>query len=207
MSNLESRRRISLALKGKPRPTKGKTYEEIYGQEIAEKLRELRKQKAYERGFNLQRFKFQKGNKFGRLNKGIASKLKGKTYEKILGIRRAKKLKQFRAKTFLQARINQGYWKINKIEKELLQQFPELEYVGNGKYIIQFTDGRQKNPDFLIKNQSNKVIEVFGDYWHKDDDPEELIEKYNKIGMQAFVIWEKEIKNSSFNKLRRFIYA
>lgn len=78
-------------------------------------------------------------------------------------------------------------------------------YVGHGQFWVRFSN-RSKNPDFVIKNK-DKVIELFGDFWHKDDDPSTLIEEYNNAGYDCLVLWEKEIREgllSSVRKINRF---
>lgn len=68
----------------------------------------------------------------------------------------------------------------------------KIIYVGNGKLWVSFKNGRRKNPDFKIIEQ-RKVIEVYGDYWHRNDNPEELIYQYAQIGYKCLIIWESEI--------------
>jgi len=67
-----------------------------------------------------------------------------------------------------------------------------IYYVGNGTWWRNLSNGTHKNPDFKIKGQ-NKVIEIFGDYWHRNDDPQELIDLYKQAGIDCLVIWEHEI--------------
>jgi len=77
-----------------------------------------------------------------------------------------------------------------------------VRYIGNGIWwrtlkIVDIdgnTDIIYKNPDFKVKGQ-NKLIEVFGDYWHKDDDPEYWYKVWKDNGYELLVIWEHEIKN------------
>lgn len=70
----------------------------------------------------------------------------------------------------------------------------KVRYVGLKDFWLKL-DGKNKNPDFKVIGQ-RKIIEVFGDYWHRNDDPSELIYQYGQIGYQCLVIWEYEIKNS-----------
>jgi hypothetical protein len=81
--------------------------------------------------------------------------------------------------------------KPEKILEEILQQVcpNEYKYVGNGD----FTIGR-KFPDFVNINGKKKVIELFGDYWHKNDNPQDKIDIYAQYGFGCLVIWEKELK-------------
>ncbi len=76
--------------------------------------------------------------------------------------------------------------KPNKLEQIYIDEFNFLEYVGDGKLIIM---GRC--PDFKVYGKQ-KLIEIFGDYWHKGEDPNILIEHYRKYGYECIVIWETE---------------
>jgi G:T-mismatch repair DNA endonuclease (very short patch repair protein) len=90
----------------------------------------------------------------------------------------------------------------NKPETILNQLTPtEVRYVGNRSWwcrIKLLVDGeyvtKSKNPDFKITGQK-KVIELYGNFWHKNDNPEDLINAYKAIGYDCLVIWESEIYN------------
>jgi hypothetical protein len=101
-------------------------------------------------------------------------------------------------------------WTPNKPERIINMLTPEeVVYVGNrawwrklkikknGEYIEQ-----SKNPDFKIKGQ-NKVIELYGDYWHKNDNPDDLINAYKEVGFDCLVIWESEIYNELENTIEK----
>jgi len=75
----------------------------------------------------------------------------------------------------------------------------EWKYTGDFSFII-----GGKNPDFVNINGQKKCIEHFGDYWHKDDDPQDRINLFKQYGWDCLVIWESELKN--FKKLRRKIF-
>jgi G:T-mismatch repair DNA endonuclease (very short patch repair protein) len=79
-----------------------------------------------------------------------------------------------------------------------------LEYTGDRTKWVKFKDGCVKNPDFIIKDK-RIVIEVFGDYWHKGEDPNILIKKYNEIGYYCIVLWESDIKSNSLESLKELI--
>lgn len=85
--------------------------------------------------------------------------------------------------------------KPNKAEQKLdilLQGlFPnEYKYVGSGQFVL-----GGKCPDFMNINGKKKVIELFGDYWHKGEDPNNIIDHYKKYGFDCLVIWENELHN------------
>jgi hypothetical protein len=73
-----------------------------------------------------------------------------------------------------------------------LTQSPNLKYVGNGEWWRLLPNDQRKNPDFKITGE-NKVVELFGNYWHRNDDPAELQDLYKQVGIDCLVIWEKEI--------------
>ena len=64
----------------------------------------------------------------------------------------------------------------------------EYRYVGDGKVII---DG--KCPDFINCNGQKKIIELFGDYWHKGQDPQKRMERFRQFGFNTLVVWEHEL--------------
>ena len=78
----------------------------------------------------------------------------------------------------------------NKSELALLEIISPLGfiYVGDGSLII-----KRKNPDFVDNN--NRLIELFGDYWHEGDNPQERINIFKSFGYETLVIWESELKS------------
>lgn len=103
-----------------------------------------------------------------------------------------------------------------KPEKRIITSFSNWKYTGDGKFWLKFKDGTYKNPDFILQslqsidnNYYKIAIEVFGDYWHRNDNPNDIIEKYNEIGWRCIIIWEKEINELDdydlFDKIDRFI--
>lgn len=102
----------------------------------------------------------------------------------------------------------------NKIEQLVGKSYGYLKYTGDKNFWVKFKDGTHKNPDFILKSLNGGyfkiAIEVFGNYWHKDDDPQELIKKYNDVGWRCMVLWENEIlelykEHILFDKIDRFI--
>lgn len=105
--------------------------------------------------------------------------------------------------------------KANEIKPNKLEKFfddmtpPNIRYIGNGTWWRLLPNGKRKNPDFKVTGE-NKVIEVYGDYWHRNDDPQELIDLYKQIGIDCLVIWENEIYNQPqlvLGKVNDFISA
>ena len=77
----------------------------------------------------------------------------------------------------------------------------EFCFVGNGQLMI---DG--KNPDFVSINNDHKLIEIWGDYYKKGRDPQDLIDFYNARGYQCIVIWASELRHSEevMKKVKEF---
>lgn len=80
----------------------------------------------------------------------------------------------------------------NKSEKKLHvildRLFPErFKWVGGGEKII---DG--KCPDF-IDESSKTIIELFGRYWHKEQEVETRVNHFQ--GYQTIVVWDTELKD------------
>ena len=99
--------------------------------------------------------------------------------------------------------------KPNKLETYLdniLQHnFPrQWEYVGDGQLII-----GGKWPDFANINGKKQLIELFGDYWHQGEDPQDKIDHYKKYGFKCLVIWEHELnqlpEEQIVSKVREFV--
>jgi G:T-mismatch repair DNA endonuclease (very short patch repair protein) len=91
------------------------------------------------------------------------------------------------------------------IKKLLSVISKDYKYVGDGSFII-----NGFNPDFINK-KSNKIIELYGTYWHKR--PEVIkrdirrIKSYKKYGYKTLIIWEHELINIGkvTKKLVKFI--
>jgi len=78
-------------------------------------------------------------------------------------------------------------------------EFP-YAFTGNGAYMV----GR-KNPDF-VRISKDAVIELWGDYFHKGQDPQERISFFAKHGYKCLVIWASELVHSNevVSKIRMF---
>mgnify|MGYP001767015705 CR=1 FL=1 len=63
-----------------------------------------------------------------------------------------------------------------------------------------------RNPDFAYIKQK-KLIEFFGDYWHKGQNPQKRINIFKRVGWSCVVIWGKEFKNIKKlkNKIIKFM--
>jgi len=65
------------------------------------------------------------------------------------------------------------------------------KFVGDGQFII-----GGKCPDFVNVNGQKKLIELFGDYWHKEDEVESRINYFSQFGFNTLIIWESELSNT-----------
>lgn len=81
----------------------------------------------------------------------------------------------------------------------------EYNFVGQGKVII---DGLC--PDFININGQKKIIELYGDYWHKMPNRKlqdaRRIKTYKKYGYKTLIVWEHELKDIDkvTNKIENF---
>ena len=96
----------------------------------------------------------------------------------------------------------------SSLEKTLQGIFPDnIKYTGNGEFWITFNSGRKKCPDFIAidkkGNYTKNVIEAHGNYWHLNEDEQELIDAYAKVGYKCLVLWESEVKNNLPNVLTK----
>jgi len=80
----------------------------------------------------------------------------------------------------------------------------DVYFVGDGTLYVTLKDGSKKNPDFKVHGQ-RKFIELFGDYWHKNENPELLIQKYKEIGFDCIIFWESEIKKMSKEDIKKIV--
>lgn len=95
----------------------------------------------------------------------------------------------------------------NKPEIELLELLQKLypndwKYVGDGNLVI-----AGKNPDFVNVNGKKLLIELFGDYWHRNDSPRKRAAVFKPFGFRTLVIWQHELKNKTnvIRRIRRFV--
>lgn len=87
----------------------------------------------------------------------------------------------------------------NALERKIWKVLgPSFEFTGDGSYKI---DGLK--PDFISKTRKI-VIEVYGDYWHKDEPLQKTIRRVSRFernGWRVIIIYEHEIHDPI--KLRR----
>mgnify|MGYP001586202353 FL=1 len=61
-------------------------------------------------------------------------------------------------------------------------------FIGDGKIPI-----GGKHPDFY--DNKNAIIELFGDYWHRGENPQNRIDFFKNINYNCIVIWEHELRH------------
>lgn len=72
----------------------------------------------------------------------------------------------------------------------LTEYFPQQWKYNDGWFILS-----GKIPDFVNINGKKQVIELFGDYWHKDENPQGRINLFRQYGYDCLVIWEHSLKD------------
>jgi very-short-patch-repair endonuclease len=60
--------------------------------------------------------------------------------------------------------------------------------VGDGSLVV---DGRC--PDFW--DGGNRLVELFGGFWHRDDGPQERVDFFARRGYDCVVVWDSELKD------------
>lgn len=89
----------------------------------------------------------------------------------------------------------------NKKELKLFCYADEVcpnEYVLNTRGEILILGG--KIPDFVNINGKKKLIELYGDFWHRNDNPQDRIDYFKQFGWDTLVIWESELKDREILK-------
>jgi len=122
----------------------------------------------------------------------------------------SKSHKQKLALHLAEVRYNAAKKKLTNPEKIFNELTPDIiRFTGNRVWWRKLPNGKYKNPDFKVTGK-NKVIEVFGNYFHRNDNPQDLINLYKQIGIDCLVIWENEIYNQPqlvLEKVNDFISA
>jgi G:T-mismatch repair DNA endonuclease (very short patch repair protein) len=80
----------------------------------------------------------------------------------------------------------------NKLERDFAAAFPELRFVGDGQLYLNDSVGAIC-PDF-VHPSLNKAVELFGDFWHEGENPNDRISRINSVGWECLVIWESEFR-------------
>lgn len=135
--------------------------------------------------------------KYGVINPSHSTELREKRKKVLIekyGTEHIMHVPEIKAK----ARKQRKKGEMNKIENFLFSLAPtNLTYVGDSSKWFTI-EGKIVNPDFLVEpfDQTNSVIEVYGNYWHYKDNPQDRIDLFAKIGIKCLVIWGSELDTS-----------
>jgi hypothetical protein len=94
----------------------------------------------------------------------------------------------------------------NNLEASVMEMlhkhFPdEWEYSGNGGLVL----GRCC-PDFVRNHGHNQVIEIYGDYWHRGENPQDRVDLFDTYGYKTLVIWENEVHSMSEEEFVKLVF-
>ena len=231
MDNPESRKKVSKALTG--RRLSEETKEKLRQVNLGKHLLEETKRKISKANTGKKHTE-EHNRKVSEAKKGKPSWIKGLTKETSESVRRQSEKvsgknhpfygKQHKEETKKElSEIVKSLWRDpvyvemmlkarrvepNKPEKYLLEILNNLflnEYAYNGNFSAGITIAG-KVPDFVNINGQKKLIELFGDYWHKGEDPQIRIDLFKEYGWDCLVIWEHELKDidAVINKVLEF---
>ncbi len=84
--------------------------------------------------------------------------------------------------------------KTSKVERSLKPYVEPLGYVHtlDKRYFIGKSTDRVRIPDY-VNSKERKIIEVWGRYWHRGQDPQEMIDWYTSYGWSCIALWEDEV--------------
>lgn len=173
----------------------GKTVEEIYGVDEGKRLRKL---------YSEQRK--------GELNPIYGTKRPQHVCDALSKAHKGKK----QSPEHRLLRLRKSFAKMrmapNKLELRILNIIEEsslpFKFVGDGSMII-----HGFAPDFISTDGSMKIIEVFGDYWHGEKNPDLTYVRtedgrkkvFADLGYDMLVLWESKINSSTDEQLHNEI--
>lgn len=212
---------------------KGKTYEEIFGIERAKKMRQSRSNPNAVYSRKVKHYCLDCGAEIYRgsirclkcAKSGENQPMKGKHYPEGVYLKRSIANKGRPMPPGTGAKIskakmghivspetrkkiathwqNEEYWlkqmkarqiKPNKEELKLASFLAELElpyrFVGDGQFIL-----GGKCPDFLNVDGQKKLIEYWGEFWHRGQKPDDRINFFRQYGFETLVIRSSELRN------------
>ena len=114
---------------------------------------------------------------------------------------------RYRDPVYIEKMIKAWNIKPNKPETLMLELLNNL-YPNQWKYTGDFSFTiNGKSPDFTNCNGQKKIIEIFGDYWHRGQNPQDRIDAFSPFGYETLVIWEHELKNihNVMNRIHLFM--
>lgn len=88
----------------------------------------------------------------------------------------------------------------NQLEAHVAELLSPLGFHFVGKKSLRIAG---QTPDFW--DGDHKVIEVYGDYWHRNDDPQERIDLFKAHGYDCLVVWEREWREDVEAVVKRIV--
>lgn len=133
--------------------------------------------------------------------------IKAVNMPEVLEKKRIKSKKLWEDENYVKKLQTAYHIKPNKPETILMNLlnalFPnEWKYTGDLSMVI-----NGKCPDFVNCNGQKKIIEMFGDYWHKGEKESDRAACFSPYGYATLVVWEKELKNIDSLKCRTIEFA
>lgn len=170
--------------------------------EFREKMREASKGNTSHKGHKLseeQKRLISERTKEGMKDKSVRDKIRNVQ----LGRRQTKERIQNRMEKSIpkwHMSPNKAEVKLGEILENLLPG--EYKFVGDGRGVVVIGG---LIPDFICE-EKKKVILMHGDYWHKDEDTNVVVQRYANEGYDCLVIWERQLKreNTVNNKIEMF---
>jgi len=114
-----------------------------------------------------------------------------------------KKMSEKNVRLHKEGRFMNVYGSNNKSSKVELSLKPVLEPLGyvstqDKRYFIGNPKVGVHIPDY-VKSDTREIVEVWGTYWHRGENPQDLIDWYAKQGWTARVVWENEVADFAVN--------
>ena len=223
--NEEIRQKISNAKKGKTyinKETRKKISLSLMGHEVSKETRE--KLSIAGRGHKVDeetRRKISKGNEgkilsretrekisISNMGKRLSDRVKEKVGLSNKGKKRSEEFKKrismnWKDPEYIRKQMKARGIKPNKLEiqfEDILKGIfsNEYKYVGDGQFII-----AGKCPDFININGKKKIIELYGEYWHRNEDPQDRVDLFKQYGYDTLIVWDYELKKERKRELER----
>ena len=138
---------------------------------------------------------------YSEVHKG--SKLSEETKQKLsithMGLKRTEEQKQNCKKAAVKRHASGVYEGVHKRhakqEYRFLPVAQKLGYMSGIEEEFRIThNNKSKYPDFYNK-ETREIIELWGDYWHRNHNPQDLISWYKEAGWSCIVVWERNLDN------------
>lgn len=93
---------------------------------------------------------------------------------------------------------------MNKLESKFNDLFSGSTTYASGKFWKTLHNNDRITPDFKVNGQ-DKVIEIFGNYWHTKENEKFRISQWKSVGLKCLVIWEKDLHEKTNKQIQRTI--